>query len=210
MSKLTMRFLVISTIVLMLSACKSYHIPDAVKSNHIASGFSNLYFSDPLKDYIYKANITVYGNQLGGILIVKKINDSTHRIVMTTTFGNTLFDFEMIGDDFKVNYVMDDLNKKIILKTLRNDFKLLLKAKHDIRETQETNTQYIYQSKEGRRYNYFIEDKISQQFISIVSSSKTKAKVKFEFKPKSTTFAENIVIQHLNIQLKIDLYEMEN
>ena len=31
------------------------------------------YFSDPKIDYVYKTNISVYGNELSGIFITKKI-----------------------------------------------------------------------------------------------------------------------------------------
>jgi hypothetical protein len=77
------------------------------------------YFSDSKTDYVYKTNISVYGNELSGIFIAKKINDTTHRIVFTTEFGNKLMDFEISENDFKVNSIVSELDRKILINTLK-------------------------------------------------------------------------------------------
>ena len=77
------------------------------------------YFAEPKTDYVYKTNITVYGHELSGIFIAKKINDTTHRVVFTTEFGNKLFDFEISEKTFKVNSIVSELDKKILINTLK-------------------------------------------------------------------------------------------
>ena len=47
----------------------------------------------------------VYGNDISGILIIKKISETTHRVVLTSDFGNKMIDFEISENDFKLNYV---------------------------------------------------------------------------------------------------------
>ena len=113
MQKLTTRFLVTSLLLVVLISCKSYHVEGATKVASTTTNFQNLYFSNSETDYVYKAHIEVYGNDLSGIFVVKKVNDSVHRVVLTTDFGNKLLDFELSENDFKVNYIVDDLNKKI-------------------------------------------------------------------------------------------------
>jgi hypothetical protein len=69
----------------------------------------------------------IYKNHVSGILIIKKISETTHRVVLTSDFGNKLIDFEISEDDFKLNYVLPDLDKKIVINFLKNDFQQLLK-----------------------------------------------------------------------------------
>ena len=71
----------------------------------------------------------IYKNHISGILIIKKISETTHRVVMTSDFGNKMIDFEISENDFKLNYVLEDLNKKMVINFLKNDFQELLKRK---------------------------------------------------------------------------------
>ena len=123
------RLLLISFSLLQLISCKSYQIDDATVKENSIQEFKNPYFDNPEIDYVYKAQIEVYGNKLGGIFVAKKISDSIHRVVFTTEFGNKLMDFELSDKDFKVNYVMEELDRKMVLNTLEEDFRLLLKCR---------------------------------------------------------------------------------
>ena len=42
----------------------------------------------------------------------QKLNETTHRVALTSDFGNKLIDFEVSDNDFKLNYVLPDLDKK--------------------------------------------------------------------------------------------------
>ncbi|WP_300565716.1 hypothetical protein [Flavobacterium sp.] len=210
MQKLTIRFSIISIVTLLLFSCKSYQIQDAVKKEKTITEFKNPYFSNQATDYVYKANIEIYGNKLGGIFIAKKINDTLHRVVFTTEFGNKLLDFEMSENNFKVNYILDDLNRKIIINTLKDDFRLLLKANHQIDAVFEKEPFVIYKSIDNKRFNYFFESKKENKLMKLVNTSKTKEKVTFEFSSKNGIFAENIKITHQNIKLKIELFQIIN
>lgn len=210
MQKLTTRFLVTSLLLIVLISCKSYQIEGATKVANDTTNFQNLYFSNSETDYVYKAHIEVYGNDLSGIFVVKKVNDSMHRVVLTTDFGNKLLDFELSENDFKVNYIVDDLNKKIVINTLKKDFILLLKTNHKVDEVFENEVNIILKSIDGNRINYLYKSKKDNSFSKLINTSKTKEKVTFSFLPKNTTFAESILIQHYNIKLKIELNQISN
>ncbi|RAR71535.1 hypothetical protein [Flavobacterium aciduliphilum] len=210
MQKLTTRFLVTSLLLIVLVSCKSYQIEGANKVASAITNFQNLYFSNPETDYVYKAHIEVYGNDLSGVFVVKKINDSIHRVVLTTDFGNKLLDFEVSETDFKINYVVENLNKKIVINTLKKDFVLLLKANHKVDEVFENGTSIIFKSNEGNRTNFFYENSDDNQYVKLVHTIHAKEKVTFSFLPKNTTFAESIIIQHHNIKLKIELTQINN
>ena len=210
MPKSMTRFLLISLLSVFFFSCKSYQIKDAVKKENAVKEYKNQYFSNPETDYVYKAHIEVYGNQLSGIFIAKRLNDTVHRVVFTTDFGNTLLDFELSETDFKVNYIVEDLDRKIIVNTLRDDFRLLLKTNHALQEVFENEEYLIYKSADKKRFNYLFESKTDKKLVKLINASKTKAKVVFEFGAKNSTFAENIQIQHNNIKLKIALTQITN
>jgi len=163
------------------------------------------YFSEPKTDYVYKTNISVYGHEMSGIFIAKKINDTTHRVVFTTEFGNKLFDFEISETTFKVNSIVSELDKKILINTLKEDFRLLLKKEYLIQEQFENESDNIYKSADGNRDNYLFVSKKDQKLEKLVRSSKTKEKITITFTLENDIFAKKIVILHQNIKLKIEL-----
>jgi hypothetical protein len=170
------------------------------------------YFSDSKTDYVYKTNITVYGNELSGIFIAKKINDTTHRIVFTTEFGNKLFDFEISETTFKVNSIVSELDRKILINTLKEDFRLLFKKDYLIQEQFENDLFNIYKSADGKRDNYLFLTKKDQRLEKVIHASQTKEKFTVFFNSENNIFAEKIQIIHQNIKLKIELnyFKSEN
>ena len=100
-----------------------------------------------------------------------------------------------------------DLDKKIIINTLRDDFRTLLQVNSKVFKTYKRNNEVIYQT-ENNAYYYF--DEVSRNLTKIIKTNKRKEKVVFTFDSKKTTFAENINIQHFNIKLKIDFNQISN
>lgn len=205
MQKSTIQFLLINCfLAIVLVSCgsvtKNYTPKKLDKTSYDVP-----YFSDSKTDYVYKTNISVYGNELSGIFIAKKINDTTHRIVFTTEFGNKLMDFEISETDFKVNSIVSELDRKILINTLREDFRLLLKKKYLIQEQFENESDDIYKSADGKRDNYIFISKKDQKLQKIVQASNTKEKFTLTFSSENNIFAEKIQIIHQNIKLKIEL-----
>ena len=201
------RYLLISAFFTLFISCKSYQVQDAVSVDNSLQFVQNQYFSDVSLDYVYKTHIEIYGNKMGGIFIAKRINDSIHRMILTTDFGNKLLDFEISENSFKVNFIIDNLDKKIIINTLRDDFRTLLQVNSKVFKTYKRNNEVIYQT-EYNAYYYF--DEVSRNLTKIIKTNKRKEKVVFTFDSKKTTFAENINIQHFNIKLKIDFNQISN
>ena len=89
-----MRFFLTSFfLLLVLSSCSLKTTEGLRETPKTQSEIENPYFSDSSKDYVYKAKIDIYGKYFGGILILKKVGDRSHRVVFTTEFGNKIFDF---------------------------------------------------------------------------------------------------------------------
>lgn len=205
MQKLTIQYLLINFfLAIILVSCGSVTKNYTPKKLDKTS-YEIPYFSEPKTDYVYKTNITVYGHEMSGIFIAKKINDTTHRVVFTTEFGNKLFDFEISETTFKVNSIVSELDKKILINTLKEDFRLLLKKEYLIQEQFENELDNIYKSEDGNRDNYLFVSKKDQKLEKLVRSSKTKEKITITFTLENDIFAKKVVILHQNIKLRIEL-----
>ena len=209
MQKSTILFLI--SFLILLTSCATNKIVKDFKQKEVnVKTYDNPYFSNSEIDYVYKANISVYGNELSGIFIAKKINESTHRVVFTTEFGNKLLDFEISENDFKINSIVDELNKKILINTLKTDFRLLLKKHYLVNEEFENQTFNVFKSEDKNKFNYLFESKTDSKLTKIVRSSKRKEKFSIIFTTENNTFAQNIVIKHESIKLKIELNYLKN
>jgi len=193
-------------LMLILSSCSSLNVvkgynPVALET----TAFEVPYFSSPETDYVYKANITVYGNELSGIFIAKKINKTTHRVVFTTEFGNKLLDFEISETDFKINSIVEELDRKILINTLKTDFRLLLKNSYVIKQQYDNQESRVYLTEDGKINNYLFISKAENKLDKIVNASKRKERINLFFTSENNIFATKIVIQHYNIKLRIEL-----
>jgi len=165
----------------------------------------NPYFSNPASDYIYKAKIDIYGRYFGGILIIKKVGDNSHRVVFTTEFGSKIFDFLYEGNTFTKNFMLEDLDKKIIVNTLQKDFKILVSEKVDVERQYRSQKHWVYKMKADNRFNFYFVEKTNNSLERIVNTSKTREKVEILFTSEVNNVAQKIFINHSNMNLTIDL-----
>ncbi|WP_395048617.1 hypothetical protein [Flavobacterium sp.] len=207
MRKLTRQYLIISvSFLFIISSCSTLNVvkgynPVAIETTE----FEVPYFSNPEMDYVYKANITVYGNELSGIFIAKKINDTTHRVVFTTEFGNKLLDFEISETEFKINSIVDELDKKILINTLKTDFRLLLRSNYVVKKQYDNKENKVFLTENGKINNYLFISKSDNTLSKIVYTTKRKEKINLFITPENNIFANKIIIQHHNIKLRIEL-----
>ncbi|MFK6999775.1 hypothetical protein [Flavobacterium oreochromis] len=208
MQSLVTKFLIISVLTLFFQSCKLYEPLSDGKVQLNEQIVVNPYFANPDLDYVYKAQIEVYGHDLSGLLVVKKITENTYRVVMTTDFGNKLIDFTINQHNTKVNYVVEDLNKKIILKILANDLKLLIQEKYIAKIERKNAEVKVLEVDEEAVKNYFYFKNDTNQLIKIIQSSKRKAKFAITFESKITNFAEQIFLEHYNLNINIKLKQI--
>jgi hypothetical protein len=87
-------------------------------------------FDSSFRKATYVTDFEVFGNELGGISIIKKvIPTNTYHVVFMSQIGLTYFDVEVAMDQdtggFRVNYIMESLKRDFILTALQTDFELL-------------------------------------------------------------------------------------
>lgn len=198
-----MRFLTFS-ILLLLVGCTSYPKKLGYQTTDGASQMIiNPYFSDMNRDYVYKANITVFKNNFGGILVLKKLDDTSHRVAFTTELGNTIFDFTIDKKELKVNRILKEMDRKILLNVLERDFRALIKEKSTASEIFKKENEILTKVKIGSKPHYyrFENDTLSD----IVRVGNQKEKVLIEFTEIDNRMARHIQITHKNIKLAISL-----
>lgn len=196
-----MRYLLIS-ICLLLVACSSYPKKNGFQIQEPSKkDIVNPYFSDKTKDYVYKAKIDVYKKSFGGIFIIKKIEENYHRIVFTTEMGNKIFDFSFEGNNFKVNYILDQIDKKILINILKKDFKALIEEKPFVLNTFSKDNNTIIETEFYNKKHYYYST--DQELKKIVRISNRKEKVEYLFSRIENNIAKHIKIAHKNIKFEI-------
>ncbi|MCA6067461.1 hypothetical protein JI747_009755 [Chryseobacterium sp. RG1] len=198
---------VYSLILLWFVSCKTYKLTDVKTVSGSEKEVENLYFSSN-DDYVYKCQMDIYKNHVSGILIIKKISETTHRVAMTSDFGNKLIDFEISDNDFKLNYVLPDLDKKIVINFLKNDFQQLLKRQYPVNESFENENSKIYLSKIDKKVYYLFFNKENNLLKQIIYTKNNKEKIDFTFDAKKHIFADSLNLQHKDFKINIKLFQI--
>ena len=198
MRKLALLFLVCS----FFTACKTKQVTNG---GNFVESIVNPYFSNVEVDYIYQAKIKAFSKDFSGIFIVKKISSNAHRVVLTSDFGNTLVDLTLSENDYKVNYILDDLNKKILIKTLVNDFRILLQTEIVAFSKEKIEGQLVYSSGSPSKILKYSYNFINKSLSSISLYKKSKEIVIFDFSEVHENICLNITIEHKNWPITIQL-----
>lgn len=198
-------FLINILIIIGLTSCILSTTKHLKESESDLKFFKNPYFSDVAKDYVYKANVTAYGHRFSGLMIIKKLGHNYHRIVFTTEFGNKMFDAELLDANFTINFIADELDRKILVNTLKNDFKILLQDDNPVLVTYGNESHKVYKTKSNRRFNYYFVNKQYSQLEKIVNTTKTKEKIIINFTSKDGEIADEVRIEHKGLKLTIEL-----
>ena len=161
---------------------------------------------------LYKTDVDVVGNHLSGLLLIKKMTDSSTRMVFSNEMGFKFFDFEFAPDgNFKVYSITKQMNKKAVLKTLRKDFELILMERLDsdsvsIR-THNGLKYYVFPQATG--YNYYITDSTGNELVRMERVSKRKTVVEAIMKDYNNGIPDTIGISHKTFNFTIGLKRIE-
>lgn len=161
---------------------------------------------------LYKTSVDVVGHHLGGLLLIKKMPDSSTRMVFSNEMGIKFFDFAFEANgDFKVYHIMKQLNKKAVITTLRKDLQLIL-MDHIEPEmiTIKKDDQYLYYGipvKGGD--NYYIMDAIDHSLVRIERASKRKPVAELVMLNYINGIPDTIGISHKGFEFNIVLKRIE-
>ena len=127
---------------------------------------------------------------------------------MTSDFGNKMIDFKISENDFKLNYVLADLDKKMVINFLKNDFQELLRQKYLVAESFEDENSNIFRSEVDKKDYFLYFNKENSLLTQIVYTKNKKEKINFTFEAKKPTFAETIHLEHKDFKIDIKLFKI--
>jgi hypothetical protein len=161
---------------------------------------------------LYNTSVDVMDNHLSGLLLIKKMPDSSTRMVFSNEMGVGFFDFEFKpGGDFKVYSIMKKLNKKSVIKTLRHDFELILMNNLDnskaVVKTNEGLTYFIFPQTKG--FNYYITNHSGTELVRMERASNKKVIVEALMKNYINGIPDTIGISHKTFEFNIGLKRIE-
>jgi hypothetical protein len=204
-----MRYLLLSSYLFFVPGC-SFVYKHLQKTR--ADAACVLQFKPRFRKALYNTQVDVTGKHLGGILLIKTMPDSSTRMVFSNEIGFKFFDFEFSASgDFKVYYILKQMDKKAVLKTLRKDFELLLMQHLDTQNAfvlkDDQLLYYGFPQKKGTYY--YITDSACSQLLRIEKSSRRKPFVKAIMQNYSDGIPDTIGISHTNFNFSIGLKRLK-
>ena len=161
---------------------------------------------------LYSTTVDVSGNHLSGLLLVKKMPDSSTRMVFSNEMGLGFFDFEFSADgNFKVYSIIKKMNRKAVIKTLRHNFELVLMNRLDHSNasvrSREGQLYFIFPQEKG--YNYYITNESGTELLRMERASSKKVIVEAVMKNYRNGIPDTIGISHKTFEFNIGLKRIE-
>ncbi len=170
-------------------------------------------FKPAFKSDLYKATVDVVGNHLSGLLLIKKMPDSSTRLVFSNEMGLTFFDFEFAANGaFKVHSIINKLDKGSIIKTLQHDFELvLMQHMNSPKASIKTSGDLVYFIfPQSKGYNYYITNSSGSELLRMERASNKKVIVEAVMKDYTGSgIPDTIGISHKTFEFNIGLKRIE-
>lgn len=206
-----MRYFLLSSILgiaLLTGACRSVYKglqPVAADVNCIRQ------FSPQFNSTLYSTQVDILKHHLSGLLFFKQMPDSSIRVVFANEMGFKFFDFEFDKQgNFTKHYLLAKMDKKAVVKTLRQDFALVLLHPDLSAAHTATDSRYRYivvPTEKGN--NYYITDTACTQLVRIEKSSRRNPAVTVWMQHYNNGVPDTINIRHEHFKFNISLQKVE-
>ena len=158
---------------------------------------------------VYKTNIKYKDKEFSSLAYVNEINDSVFKIVLLTSFGNTLLVAEISKEKFIVNNVISYLDRKPILNLLENDWRIVLagnlSADIPLQFSSTKPEEQVFDYQRGRINNLYYYN-LKQKVLTQIESYKGKTKkVVVSISSYKDSMPESFSIEHPSLKLKLDM-----
>ncbi len=204
-----MRYLLLSSCLFLIAGCASSY-------NHLkqTEGDASCLekFRPRFTTALYTAQVNIVGNYLSGLLVIKAMPDSSLRLVFTSEMGLSLFDFEFTANgEFKVHHIIKKMDRRAVIKTLRQDFELILMRGLSTKMAgiYRNNDRIYYAFPQKKGSNYYITGPGCNELLGIEKASKRKAIVVAVMKNYVNGIPDTIGISHTTFQFNIALKKLE-
>lgn len=168
-------------------------------------------FRPDITSVLYNSHINVVGKHLSGLLLFKKMEDSSTRVLFSNEMGVKFFDFEFAPSGFKVIYCIKQLNKKVVINELKKDIGLLIFYQINIKsgECLQSDNELYFAFKSGPETNYYITDKKCTNLNKIENATAKKKKILFTLTDYKSGMPDSVYIEHQNFEFNISLKQIE-
>jgi hypothetical protein len=205
-----MRYLLLISLVLGLGACSNAY-------KHLAASKPDTdciaQFKPAITTVVYKTQVDVTGHHLSGLLIIKQMEDSTTRMVFANEAGFTFFDFGFTPDgEMTVYKIIDKMNKKAVIKTLRKDFRLILLLHGpSVASSQRAAENEVYHiRREGKDHYYYVTDPACGKLIRMERGNTRKKVLEATTGGYEKGIPDTIGIHHTNFSFDIGLKRIKD
>jgi hypothetical protein len=167
-------------------------------------------FKPLLGTALYKTEVDVVGKHLSGLLVMKRMPDSSTRVVFTSEMGLTFFDFGFAADGgFTVYRIVDQMDKKAVKKTLRKDFELVLLSHTQEGRVLTDGTDRFYAFPQEKGTNYYITDSTCTHLLRVEKSSSRKPVVIARMMDYRSGIPDSVSIVHQTFNFTIALKRIQ-
>lgn len=160
---------------------------------------------------LYETSIDVFDKHISGILFIKTAEDKSKSIVFMNQSGLTLFHFEFDEyGKFSVRQIIEQLNKKAVVETLKKDFELLLAIPFQGNLDSWRHGDHIYfGTKTKSSFTYFSTTPECDSVFRSEIGSKRKRLVTMERSGSIAAQPETASINHLTFPMTIKLKKLQ-
>jgi len=203
-----MRYLIYSIILTLNAACSSDYRLMTPGENFRCPQIPTIY---PIENTWFTTTVDVAGRHISGLLLIKKMEDNSRRVVFTSESGLTFFDFEFASTgDFIVHHIVKMMDKKAVISTLRKDFDLLLGNYFQspaASMSRMNNELYIGSQKNNETAYLVLADSCNSLLRLELASARTK-KVTVESYPDFFHLPDSIHVRHYTFDMNIHLVQL--
>jgi hypothetical protein len=160
--------------------------------------------------FMYNMQIHYKKNDFSGILLIKPAANHSIRMLFTSGFGLTIFDFEFNETEFNVNRCFESLQKKKVLNLFKKDFRALFsyhlpkEMEATVYEKEQMPVGYKIKTLDGKAY-YLIQEKQLKkiEMPAIITS------LKIDYHDYKNNIPKHILILHQTLKLNMQLELIE-
>lgn len=213
MSKYRIVFFLLIISLLIYSCSASKGLEDQLSHEEILIGKPSTLnipiLNNEYNSLLFKSRIKVFKRDYSGLFLIKTIaSDSSTHILFLSEIGLSILDLKYKNDEFELVGVKDFMNKPKIIKTIQNDFRMLVQdlnaiSDYSVKENKSDSSQVLKFKHKSQRYAYFYGPDAGLYKIWRKSGLfKTVATISGEEKMR-------IEISHRGIKLDINLEELK-
>jgi hypothetical protein len=156
---------------------------------------------------MYNITMEFSKNTLTGLLIFKKTNDSTLRMILNAEMGPKLLDMELSPTGYKTIYAFKKLNRKRILKTFYEDFGalsgILFRNKASVIDSIQSSLIFTYNLGKQKKITYFSELSNERIISGKMEDGKSVKTIFHYFYDPTTLIISSMKLEHQHFRMVI-------